>query len=49
MSDSISGRESVFQFPWSRARRRDTYQQTEYAALIAELQDLRFLQKQMQQ
>jgi len=38
MSDSISGRESVFQFPWSRARGLNTYEQTEHAALIAELQ-----------
>ena len=41
MIDSISGRESIFEFPWSRARKRDTYEQTEYAALIAELQAAR--------
>ena len=41
MSESISGRESVFQFPRSRVRQRDTYEQTEYAALIAELQAAR--------
>ena len=41
MSNSISARESVFGFPWSRARKRDTYEQTEYAALIAELQAAR--------
>lgn len=41
MSDSISGRGSTFEFPWSRARKRDIYEQTEYAALIAELQAAR--------
>jgi hypothetical protein len=41
MSDSIPAQRSVFQFPWSRAGGRDTYEQTEYAALIAELQAAR--------
>jgi two-component system, sensor histidine kinase PdtaS len=41
MSDSISSREPVFQFPWNRARERNTDEQTEYAALIAELQAAR--------
>lgn len=39
MSDSISGRESVFQFSRSRARGLNTYEQTEQ--LIAELQAAR--------
>jgi two-component sensor histidine kinase len=33
--------EAVFQFPWSRAAERDTYEQAQYAALIAELQAAR--------
>ncbi len=37
MSDSISARESVFQFPWKRAVRHDAHEQTQYDALIAEL------------
>ena len=41
MSDSISAQESVFQFPWSRAGERDTYQRAQHAALIAELQAAR--------
>jgi two-component sensor histidine kinase len=41
MSDSIPTQESLFQFPWSRAGKRDTYEQTRHAALIAELQAAR--------
>ena len=41
MSNAMSAQEPAFQFPWSRARKRDTYEQTEYAALIAELQAAR--------
>ena len=41
MSDSISAQESVFQFPWSRASERDTYEQAQHVALIAELQAVR--------
>jgi len=41
MSDSISAQEAVFQFPWSRAGERDTYEQAQHAALIAELQAVR--------
>jgi two-component system, sensor histidine kinase PdtaS len=37
MSDSISVVDSVFQFPRNRAGERDTYEQAQYAALIAEL------------
>ena len=37
MSDSISVIDSVFQFPRNRAGESDTYEQAQYAALIAEL------------
>jgi len=37
MSDSISFIDSVFQFPRGRADERDTYEQAQYAALVAEL------------
>jgi two-component sensor histidine kinase len=38
MSDSISAKESVIQFPWGGAVWRDTHDQREYDALTAELQ-----------
>ena len=41
MSDSISAEEFVFQFPWKRAVRHDTYDQTRYDALSAELRAAR--------
>ena len=41
MSDSISGQESVFQFPWGSAVGRDTRQQNQHDALTAELQAAR--------
>ena len=41
MSDSMSGRASVFQFPWSRSRESYAYEQAQSAALIAELQAAR--------
>ena len=41
MSDSISGREFVFQFPWSCGRAHNTRDHPEHAALIAELQAAR--------
>ena len=41
MSDSISARESVFQFPWGSAVGRDTRDQTQHDALTAELQAAR--------
>jgi two-component sensor histidine kinase len=41
MSDSVSARESIFPFTWSRPGKRDTHEQIQYAALIAELQATR--------
>jgi two-component sensor histidine kinase len=41
MSDSISANVSAFQFLRSRADERDTYEQAQYTALIAELQATR--------
>jgi two-component system, sensor histidine kinase PdtaS len=41
MSDSILANVSAFQFPRSRAGERDTYEQAQYTALIAELQATR--------
>jgi two-component system, sensor histidine kinase PdtaS len=41
MGDSISAQESVSQLPWSRAGARNTYEQAQNAALIAELQAAR--------
>jgi two-component system, sensor histidine kinase PdtaS len=41
MSDSISGQESVFQFPWGSGVGRDTRDQTQHDALTAELQAAR--------
>jgi two-component sensor histidine kinase len=41
MSDSILAQEAVFQFPWSRAGERDTFEQAQHAALIAELRAAR--------
>ena len=41
MSDSIPAQEPVFQFPWSGARERNTYDQMQHAALLAELQAAR--------
>ena len=41
ISDSISGGESIFQFSESRARKRNTHEQAQSVALIAELQAAR--------
>jgi two-component sensor histidine kinase len=41
MSNSISGRESVFQFPWRRARERNTCERTEHGGLVVELRAAR--------
>jgi hypothetical protein len=41
MSNSISGRESVFQFPWRRARERNTCERTEHGGLVIELRAAR--------
>ena len=41
MSDTISARESVFQFPWERAVGRDTREHGQYDALTTELQAAR--------
>ena len=41
MSDTISARESVFQFPWERAVGRDTREHAQYDALAAELRAAR--------
>jgi two-component sensor histidine kinase len=41
MSDFISAKESVFQFPWARAAGRATLKQTPHAVLTAELQEVR--------
>ena len=41
MSESILAHKLVYQFPWGSARERDTYEQAQYAALIAELQATR--------
>jgi two-component system, sensor histidine kinase PdtaS len=41
MSDSISAKESVFQFPWGATAWRDTTEQRQHDALTAELQAAR--------
>jgi two-component system, sensor histidine kinase PdtaS len=41
MSDSISAQESALPLSWSRAGKRETHEQIQYAALIAELQATR--------
>lgn len=41
MSDTISAREFVFQFPWERAVGRDTREHAQYDALAAELRAAR--------
>src|SRR5271154_5383345 len=41
MSEFISAKKSVFQFPWAPAAKRATLKQTPHAVLIAELQEVR--------